>query len=105
MCMYDYEQLLEAGSIWILIKRMGEEWIDHAFTAWMSHRFLSVIIVKGYEVIKKIFGLSDDESKSIYEIVVIMNMSKKAVVRINHWNLRKMRHHSYELSFYKNVTV
>ena len=58
---------------------------------------------RGYEVVRMLFGLSDDEPKSYDEVAVIMNLSKKAVSRIYHQTLRRMQHYGYHLT--KNVTV
>lgn len=58
---------------------------------------------RGYEVVRMLFGLSDDEPKSYDEIAVIMNWSRKAVSRIYHQTLRRMQHYGYHLT--KNVTV
>ena len=58
---------------------------------------------RGYEVVRMLFGLSDDEPKSYDEIAVIMNLSRKAVSRIYHQTLRRMQHYGYHLT--KNVTV
>ena len=44
---------------------------------------------RGYEVVRMLFGLSDDEPKSYDEIAVIMNLSRKAVSRIYHQTLRR----------------
>ena len=69
-----------------------EELIEDEFTEWMCRRCLSVITDLEYEVVNLLFGLSDDEPKSYEEIAVIMNLNKKAVSRIYHQALRKMRH-------------
>ena len=58
---------------------------------------------RGYEVVRMLFGLSDDEPKSYDEIAMIMNLSRKAVSRIYHQTLRRMQHYGYHLT--KNVTV
>lgn len=58
---------------------------------------------RGYEVVRMLFGLSDDEPKSYDEVAVIMNLSRKAVSRIYHQTLRRMQHYGYHLT--KNVTV
>ena len=58
---------------------------------------------RGYEVVRMLFGLSDDEPKSYDEIAVIMNLCRKAVSRIYHQTLRRMQHYGYHLT--KNVTV
>ena len=58
---------------------------------------------RGYEVVRMLFGLSDDEPKSYDEIAVIMNLSRKAVSRIYHQTIRRMQHYGYHLT--KNVTV
>ena len=59
---------------------------------------------RGYEVVRMLFGLSDDQPKSYEEIAVIMNLNKKAVSGIYHQALRKMQHYGYHLTK-KNVTV
>ena len=65
---------------------------------------MSMHITDGeYEVVRMLFGLSDDEPKSYDKIAVIMNLSRKAVSRIYHQALRKMQHYGYHLT--KNVTV
>ena len=53
---------------------------------------------RGYEVVRMLFGLSDDEPKSYDEVAVIMNLSRKAVSRIYHQALRKMQHYGYHLT-------
>ena len=53
---------------------------------------------RGYEVVRMLFGLSDDEPKSYDEIAVIMNLSRKAVSRIYHQTLRRMQHYGYHLT-------
>lgn len=58
----------------------------------MCSRCLSVITDREYGVVSLLFGLSDDEPKTYDEIAVIMNLNKKAVSRIYHQALRKMRH-------------
>ena len=58
---------------------------------------------RGYEVVRMLFGLSDDQPKSYDEVAVIMNLSRKAVSRIYHQTLRRMQHYGYHLT--KNVTV
>ena len=58
---------------------------------------------RGYEVVRMLFGLSDDEPKSYDEIAVIMNLSRKAVSGIYHQTLRRMQHYGYHLTI--NVTV
>ena len=69
-----------------------EEWIEDEFTVWMCSRCLSVITDREYGVVSLLFGLSDDEPRTYDEIAVIMNLNKKAVSRIYHQALRKMRH-------------
>ena len=80
-----------------------DEWIEGEFTEWMSSRGLSVITNGEYEVVRMLFGLSDDEPKSYDEIAVIMNLNRNTVSRIYHQALRKMQHYGYHLT--KNVTV
>ena len=75
-----------------------DEWIEGEFTEWMSSRGLSVITNGEYEVVRMLFGLSDDEPKSYDEIAVIMNLSRKTVSRIYHQALRKMQHYGYHLT-------
>ena len=82
-----------------------EEWIENENKAYLCRRCLSIITDEEYEVMRLFFGLTDDEPKSYDEIAVIMNMSKKAVIRNYHQALRKMQHYGYKLSFNKNVTV
>ena len=75
-----------------------DEWIEGEFTEWMSSRCLSVITDGEYEVVRMLFGLSDDEPKFYDEIAVIMNLSRKTVSRIYHQALRKMQHYGYHLT-------
>ena len=75
-----------------------DEWFEGEFTEWMSSRCLSVITNGEYEVVRMLFGLSDDEPKSYDEIAVIMNLSRKAVSRIYHQTLRRMQHYGYHLT-------
>ena len=75
-----------------------DEWIEGEFTEWMYNRCLSVITDGEYEVVRMLFGLSDDEPKSYDEIAVIMNLSRKTVSRIYHQALGKMQHYGYHLT-------
>ena len=75
-----------------------DEWIEGEFTEWMSSRCLSVITDGEYEVVRMLFGLSDDEPKSYDEIAVIMNLNRNTVSRIYHQALGKMQHYGYHLT-------
>ena len=75
-----------------------DEWIEGEFTEWMSSRCLSVITNGEYEVVRMLFGLSDDEPKSYDEIAVIMNLNRNTVSRIYHQALGKMQHYGYHLT-------
>ena len=75
-----------------------DEWIEGEFTEWMSSRGLSVITNGEYEVVRMLFGLSDDEPKSYDEIAVIMNLNRNTVSRIYHQALGKMQHYGYHLT-------
>ena len=75
-----------------------DEWFEGEFTEWMCSRCLSVITDGEYEVVRMLFGLSDDEPKSYDKIAVIMNLSRKLYLGSTIRNLEKA---ALRLSFNK----